>query len=317
MPAPIELLLALALTPDPFALGQPAIAGVQDSVHLLWWNVENAFDTLDDPQTRDEAFTPSGSKEWTSKRYYRKLRHIAKGLRTAAGSTPPDFIGLCEIENATVLADLVRQLPWEWAIWTCHQDSPDARGIDVAVLYAQDRWRLDSIDFLHATDLSGSRDIVYTAFRHKQTGQTLSGFWVHLPSQRDPRIAQRIRALEPIRTYPQVDFLLGDLNSHPEGLLGANLQAYNWSCMPSHVQWGTYAFGSRWSFLDSGWRHNSSKWHGEMHAIPFGIRHYEDHTPSIQATFYAGRYCGGASDHLPLRFTLWTNEPLPYIYPSN
>ena len=317
MPAPIELLLALALTPAPFALGQPAIAGVQDSVHLLWWNVENAFDTLDDPQTRDEAFTPSGSKEWTSKRYYRKLRHIAKGLRTAAGSTPPDFIGLCEIENATVLADLVRQLPWEWAIWTCHQDSPDARGIDVAVLYAQDRWRLDSIDFLHATDLSGSRDIVYTAFRHKQTGQTLSGFWVHLPSQRDPRIAQRIRALEPIRPYPQVDFLLGDLNSHPEGLLGANLQAYNWSCMPSHVQWGTYSFGSRWSFLDSGWRHNSSKWHGEMHAIPFGIRHYEDHTPSIQATFYAGRYCGGASDHLPLRFTLWTNEPLPYIYPSN
>jgi hypothetical protein len=317
MPAPIELLLALALTPAPFALGQPAIAGVQDSVHLLWWNVENAFDTLDDPQTRDEAFTPSGSKEWTSKRYYRKLRHIAKGLRTAAGSTPPDFIGLCEIENATVLADLVRQLPWEWAIWTCHQDSPDARGIDVAVLYAQDRWRLDSIDFLHATDLSGSRDIVYTAFRHKQTGQTLSGFWVHLPSQRDPRIAQRIRALEPIRPYPHVDFLLGDLNSHPEGLIGANLQAYNWSCMPSHVQWGTYAFGSHWSFLDSGWRHNSSKWHGEMHAIPFGIRHYEDHTPSIQATFYAGRYCGGASDHLPLRFTLWTNEPLPYIYPSN
>jgi len=225
MPAPIELLLALALTPAPFALGQPAIAGVQDSVHLLWWNVENAFDTLDDPQTRDEAFTPSGSKEWTSKRYYRKLRHIAKGLRTAAGSTPPDFIGLCEIENATVLADLVRQLPWEWAIWTCHQDSPDARGIDVAVLYAQDRWRLDSIDFLHATDLSGSRDIVYTAFRHKQTGQTLSGFWVHLPSQRDPRIAQRIRALEPIRPYPHVDFLLGDLNSHPEGLLGAKLQA--------------------------------------------------------------------------------------------
>jgi len=186
MPAPIELLLAFALSPAPFAMGQPAIAGVQDSVHLLWWNVENAFDTLDDPQTRDEAFTPSGSKEWTSKRYYRKLRHIAKGLRTAAGSTPPDFIGLCEIENATVLADLVRQLPWEWAIWTCHQDSPDARGIDVAVLYAQDRWRLDSIDFLHATDLSGSRDIVYTAFRHKQTGQTLSGFWVHLPSQRDP-----------------------------------------------------------------------------------------------------------------------------------
>ncbi len=317
MPSPIALLLAMALTPAPFDLGPPTIAGVQDSVHILWWNVENAFDTLDDPQTKDEAFTPTGSKEWTSRRYYRKLHRIAKGLRTAAGSTPPDFIGLCEIENASVLADLVRRLPWEWTIWTCHQDSPDARGIDVAVLYAQDRWRLDSIDFLHASDVIGSRDMIYTAFSHRQTGQTLSGFWVHLPSQRDPRIAQRLRALDPVWSYPTVDFLMGDLNSHPEGLLGATLQEHHWSCMPSHIQWGTYAFGSRWSFLDSGWLHKSSKWQGKMYAIPFGIREYGDRIPSIQATFYAGRYCGGASDHLPLRFTLWTSEPLPYIYPSN
>ncbi len=55
-----------------------------DSVRILWWNVENAFDTVDDPLTYDEEFTPGGTKAWSSYRFYRKVTALAKGLRAAS-----------------------------------------------------------------------------------------------------------------------------------------------------------------------------------------------------------------------------------------
>ncbi len=299
------------------AIGVPKGSAQNDSVLIIWWNVENAFDTLDDPRTQDDAFTPKGSKQWTSLRYYRKLQRISKGLRSAAGTHPPDMIGLCEIENATVLDDLMRRLPWEWNLWSCHQESPDARGIDVAVLYAHDRWRLDSVDFLHATSLSGSRDIVFTAFQHRISGRPWVGMWVHLPSQRNPKTSQRILALDPVWAYDSLDFLIGDFNSHPHGVLGSTLESHGWEWIPGDIPWGTYAYGRRWSYLDSGWMRQGSPWKGLTRAVPFGMMEGSHHIPSIRPTFYAGRYYGGASDHLPIVCVMWLSEPLPYIYLSN
>ncbi|MBC2838000.1 endonuclease/exonuclease/phosphatase family protein [Robiginitalea sp. SC105] len=106
---------------------------------LAFYNVENLFDTVNDSLTADDTRTPEGTDQWTRERYEIKLRHLARvlseiGLETARRS--PDLIGLCEVENRGVLEDLLRQDPLRnKGYGIVHYDSPDRRGIDVALLY--------------------------------------------------------------------------------------------------------------------------------------------------------------------------------------
>ncbi len=106
---------------------------------VAFYNVENLFDCTDDVATRDDDRTPNGKDQWTEPRYQLKLEHIAQVLSqigTSVTGSAPDFIGLCEIENRAVLKDLIKNdklLPFDYGI--IHLDSPDERGIDVALLY--------------------------------------------------------------------------------------------------------------------------------------------------------------------------------------
>lgn len=109
-------------------------------VHTIaFYNVENLFDTINDPKINDEEFLPSGGQHWTLKNYKKKLTNIAKVIsEIGTGENPnsPTVIGLGEIENRYVLEDLVKQpaiLGKDYGI--VHFDSPDKRGIDVALLY--------------------------------------------------------------------------------------------------------------------------------------------------------------------------------------
>ena len=106
---------------------------------IAFYNVENLFDIQNDTLIFDDDRTPSGKDRWTQERYARKLSNISKVIseigRKETGSAP-DMIGLCEIENQQVLADLVNHPNLrenEYGI--VHFDSPDERGIDVALLY--------------------------------------------------------------------------------------------------------------------------------------------------------------------------------------
>ena len=290
----------------------------RDTLRILWWNVENAFDTLDDPETKDEEFTPSGRKRWNTPRYHRKLNLLAKGIRSACMGRVPDFIGLCEIENTQVLDDLILRLPWEWDLWACHQDSPDLRGIDVAVLYNHEAWRLDSLEFIPAGMDQPSRDAIWTRFNPVTDahGWPIDLLWMHLPSLRQPDERIRKAVLDHALAERTVDLLLGDLNSHPDGPLGVWMVAQGFQRVPGRGNWGTYAFGSKWSFLDHGWLSTRTSLAGRMEPIPFGISTKTARIPSIKPTFYAGNYYGGASDHLPVMYHIWNTGALPYIYTS-
>ena len=106
---------------------------------VAFYNVENLFDTINDPNTYDDDRTPTGKDHWNGERYRLKIEHISKVLSTigvGVKGTPPDIIGLCEVENKQVVEDLIHHpnlisVPYE----IIHFDSPDERGIDVALVY--------------------------------------------------------------------------------------------------------------------------------------------------------------------------------------
>lgn len=106
---------------------------------IAFYNVENLFDFEDDPLTFDDDRTPNGKDHWTEEIYNAKLKNMAQVISEIGNEvtgTTPAIIGLCEIENRRVLEDLVNQEPLlnkNYGI--IHFDSPDRRGIDVALLY--------------------------------------------------------------------------------------------------------------------------------------------------------------------------------------
>ncbi|TRX39441.1 endonuclease/exonuclease/phosphatase family protein [Flavobacterium restrictum] len=116
------------------------------AIHTIaFYNFENCFDTINDPQTNDDEWTPKGAQHWTSQKYHQKLAHLAQVLSqigTPENPDAPTLIGGAEIENQTVLEDLIKQpqlIDKEYGI--IHFDSPDKRGIDVALLYRKKQFQ--------------------------------------------------------------------------------------------------------------------------------------------------------------------------------
>ncbi|QKJ61893.1 endonuclease/exonuclease/phosphatase family protein [Flavobacterium sp. M31R6] len=112
---------------------------------VAFYNFENCFDTINDPTTNDEEWTSTGTQHWNSKKYHQKLENLARVLsEIGTGENPnsPTFIGGAEIENQDVLEDLIKQpklIDKEYGI--IHFDSPDKRGIDVALLYQKKQFQ--------------------------------------------------------------------------------------------------------------------------------------------------------------------------------
>lgn len=106
---------------------------------IAFYNVENLYDFKDDPITFDEDWTPTGANKWTEEIYKAKSKNMAKVISEIGAdvtNTTPAIIGVCEIENRRVLEDLLNQeylVKQDYGI--IHFDSPDRRGIDVALLY--------------------------------------------------------------------------------------------------------------------------------------------------------------------------------------
>lgn len=104
-----------------------------------FYNIENLFDTIDSPDTRDTEFTPGGSAAWTGERYTKKLTDLAGVIYSIGTDINPDgvaILGLSEMENRDVLEDLVKEpLLSERNYQVIHFDSPDERGVDVGMIY--------------------------------------------------------------------------------------------------------------------------------------------------------------------------------------
>lgn len=161
------------------------LAGQDFSV--MFYNVENLFDTEDDTTRNDEEFLPEGTRRWTPFRYHKKLGAIARAVAAAGEWDLPSVIGLCEIENEKVVRDLAYGTMLSAGNYgIVHRDSPDPRGIDLALLYRRDRFTLSEVKSWLPGNTDNTpvmtRNLLYVKLR--SGADTLHLLLCHLPSRR-------------------------------------------------------------------------------------------------------------------------------------
>ncbi|MBI9038214.1 MAG: endonuclease [Bacteroidales bacterium] len=158
-----------------------------NSIRVVFYNLENFFDSFDDTLTNDDEFTPFGEKHWTWKRFVEKKLKISKVLLNIGEWNMPGIIGLCELENKFVLQQLLFNSSLKSFNYNIiHNDSPDLRGIDVALVYNQDVFvpiQTNFINIVFSFDSTiKTRDILYAKGVLNKT-DTLHIFVNHWPSR--------------------------------------------------------------------------------------------------------------------------------------
>jgi endonuclease/exonuclease/phosphatase family metal-dependent hydrolase len=187
------------------------------------WNVENLFDTKDDPSVKgDEDYTPESARHWTKERLDIKLANLAKIISKMNDGKGPDVLGVCEIENRQVVEMLVEKLKSLGRKYEIiHKDSPSERGIDCAIIYDSAVFTLDAPQF-HHVDADNTRDIVEAKL--KRNGSDLYVFMDHWPSRFHEEsyrnkaadvLRKRVDAL--LAADPKADIVMvGDFNDEPD-----------------------------------------------------------------------------------------------------
>ncbi len=256
---------------------------------VAFYNLENLFDTIpNNPLGRDAEFTPQGARQWTGKRYWSKIDNLARVICNFTTQTTPNgpaFIGVSEIENRSVLEDLVKAVdrrlqadgkaPWNLQI--VHHDSPDRRGVDVGALYNPRYFRLVNVsntlltvegmpnfrtrDQMCVTGVMGN-DTVNVIVNHwpsRLGGEEQSSHLREAAAATSKHIADSLWQLRP----NQGVIIMGDLNDDPHNkscakVLGATKKPdgvephgfYNpfWSILDKGI--GTLAYRSQWNLFD-------------------------------------------------------------------
>ena len=294
-----------------------------------WWNVENLFDLRDDPKTNDDEFTPTGDRHWTRRRFNDKLQGIYK---TLVMMDLPDVVGLGEVENAYVLRELCQgtplaQVPYRYV----HYDSPDRRGIDVALIYRTDRF---TVTASRAVSVSDSAEGYFTRDILLVEGVTAEGDSVcllvnHWPSKRGGEEAdvQRLRIADTLRshmvslhkTHPQAAIIaMGDMNSEFAEEAIANGMGFGTDTVnPDGIRlltqrlprgMGSHKYQGQWRYIDQFFFLSDESWQvKKLKLIHFDHLLTDDGNRPGQRpkrTYQGPRYEGGLSDHLPLLLTL-------------
>mgnify|MGYP001800936482 CR=1 FL=1 len=200
-----------------------------------FYNFENLFDTEDDPNIRDEEFTPEGSKRWTPELYQEKLDHLAEVISQIGTDLTPDglaILGTAEIENRKVLEDLVKHRKLRSRNYKIvHFDSPDKRGIDVGLIYQPKYFTPTHVEAIKVNPILPSGDTLFTRdvllVSGLFDGDSLHVLVNHWPSRRGgAKRSQPLRNLAAMSNKMAIDkirkrdpdariVIMGDLNDDP------------------------------------------------------------------------------------------------------
>lgn len=237
-------------------------------------NCENLFDCRHDTLKNDMEFLPDGPRHWTRTRYWRHLNRTAQTILACGEDNNewrlPDLVALTEVENDSVLFDLTRRSLLRNAAYDyVMTNSPDERGIDVALLYSPFSFRLLNHHSIHIEPLKGmrpTRDVLYVSGRIL-SGDTLHVYLVHAPSRSQGEgVTRPYRRHVASRVLASVDSLrrispsakivvCGDFNdySDDESLMQYSEQGLadvSAHATGSHGAKGTYRYQGQWGSLD-------------------------------------------------------------------
>ena len=317
------------------------VAYAQEPFRVMFYNVENLFDCQHDTLKNDYEFLPDSPKGWTRARYNDKLAKIAKVIVATGVKDVPDLVGLCEVENDHCMKDLTEYSPLREAGYRyVMTDSPDLRGIDVALLYQRDLFKLLSFRSVSIPPLKQfrpTRDLLHVSGL-LLTGDTLDVFVCHLPSrsggakESEPYRLHAARILYTeadsilnIRLHPQI-IIMGDFNDYPtnksiQKILEAEspsptapspLKLYHLLARKAQSKnFGSYKYRGEWGLLDhlivSGSLLNpansfsTSENKATVSNLPFLLTEDKKYGDKEPFRTYKGmKYQGGISDHLPI-----------------
>lgn len=291
-------------------------------------NTENMFDVRHDTLKHDEEFLPDGLRHWSKAKYWEKLNNIGKTIlscgKDSTGWSVPDVVGLCEVENDTVLFDLtkrslLRKARYEYVM----TQSADERGIDVALLYSPFSFRLLKADTIRIIPMKGmkpTRDILHV-MGEIPSSDTLHVFLVHAPSRSGGELQTRpyrlhiakqlacsIDSIKAIDVHAKL-LIMGDFNDYSDSPSLQKLYVHNMldvsaNAQGTHGAKATYRYQGEWGSLDhilvSGNLLSNVK-DCYINDAPFLLEPDTKYGGVKPRRNYNGmRYNHGFSDHLPL-----------------
>ena len=248
-------------------------------IAIGFYNQENFFDTIHDVGKNDNQFLPDGSYKWNSEKYFGKLNNMSQALADMGTSQVPEgctFIGLSEIENQNVLNDLIAQKPLqERGIKYIHEEGPDKRGIDCALLYNPSMFKPTDyklVPYVYENDSDKNKATRgFLTVRGDLVGEDAAVIVCHLPSRYSSGYYRELGAkqvkivkdsLQKINPNIKV-FIMGDMNDDPHDksmseVLGGrrNIESvepfglYNpwWDILFSGI--GTHHYRGAWNLFD-------------------------------------------------------------------
>lgn len=235
----ITFILVLLLTSITWACNRQKNTTDKKQFQIVSYNVENLFDTIDVDGKWDEEFTPDEKKKWNTERYRKKIQMLCQVLDSVSDSKFPDVVGLIEVENITVLKDWIAKTKLAHQNYQIiHYESPDFRGIDVAMFYKTNTFEVlhkeaipiiypDSISIINNKKLT-TRDILYVKGKIKSNNEVIHLFVNHWASKyygAKATIPHRIHAATIVKAKVDELFsqnpkekilLMGDFNAYPE-----------------------------------------------------------------------------------------------------
>lgn len=248
---------------------------------VAFYNLENLFDTINNNGKYDLEFSPQGSRQWDGHKYWSKINNLAYCISHMTGKTTPGgpaIIGVSEIENKSVLDDLVKAAPIRnWRLQVVHHDSPDRRGVDVGLLYNPRLFKVLNVtnhtlviegnptfrtrDQMCVTGMLGNQvvSVIVNHWPSRLGGQEQSSYLREAAAALSKHIADSLWAIRP----DQGVIIMGDLNDDPQDkscavTLGARRDMkgvephgfYNpwWKMLDDGI--GTLAYKGSWNLFD-------------------------------------------------------------------
>ncbi len=334
------ILLATLFCISGFSFGQNTKQSYE-IVSVGFYNFENLFDTIDSPTTNDTEFTPAGSNLYTYEKYQSKLTNLSRVVSELGTEHCEDglaLLGVAEIENRSVLEDFVRQKSLRKRNYQIvHYDSPDRRGIDVAMLYNPKYFRLSGstvypVHFINGADTSFTRDILHVMGElNGEMTHVLVNHWPSRSGGEKRTIDRRAKAAKVCRMvydslrradkYTKV-IVMGDLNDDPvspsvKDHLRANgklkevkpYEMYNPMWQPFRKGLGSNAWRDTWSLFDQiilsyGYTRCKNEGHCFYKSKIYNPKYLRQVGGQYAGypfrTYAGGQFTGGYSDHFPV-----------------